>query len=122
MATQVQSDMKNAANTVKSGFKDAKDSIKSKAQDLKDDVQNKMEGSNLGDTVDNITGTLKRSFGDLTSQIEDQVGDVREMTQKYVDVLTDYYKAHPFRILVSAVGVGIVLGRLMTAKPAIAKK
>ena len=111
---------KNAAGQAKAAFKEAKETVKSKAEDVAQDLKD----SDLGESVDSLTGTLKKSFGEVTSQFEDQIGEAREMAQKYVSTLTDYYKEHPVRVLVSAVGVGIVLGRLLTSssKPMIAKK
>lgn len=111
---------KNMANQAKSAYKDIKESVKAKAQDVAQDLKD----GELGETVDSLTGTLKKSFGEVTSQFEDQIGEAREMAQKYVSTLTEYYKEHPVRVLVSAVGIGIVLGRLLAspAKPMIAKK
>lgn len=119
-AQQTVQNGKNMANQAKSAFKDAKDTVKSKAQDVAQDLQS----GDIGETVDSLTGTLKKSFGEVTSQFEDQITEARDMAQKYVGTLTDYYKEHPVRVLVSAVGIGIVLGRLLASpsKPAIAKK
>ena len=110
---------KNVANQAKSAYKDIKESVKSKAEDVAQDFKD----GDLGEKVDSLTGTLKKSFGEVSEQFESQIGEARDIAQKYMDTLTDYYKAHPVRMLASAVGVGIVLGRLMSSsKPMIAKK
>ena len=94
-------------------------SVKSKAQDLVQDLKEDLKEGN----IENLTGTLKKSFGEVSSQFEEQINEVKDVAQQYVTTLTDYYKAHPVRVLVSAVGVGIVLGRLLGGgTPMIAKK
>lgn len=125
MASQTHQAMqngKNIAKQAKAGFNEAKDAVKSKAQDLKEGVEEQMAGSEFSDMADQLTGTLKKSFGEISTQVEEQFGEVKQTAEKYVNVLTEYYKEHPVRMLVSAVGIGIVLGRVLSAKPMIAKK
>ncbi len=108
--------------TMKAAFKDAQEEIKTRGQNLKSDVMSKVQSGDLNGAADDVTNTLKQSFDEISSQIEEQFGEVRETAQKYIHELTEYAKENPVRVLVGAVGVGIVVGRLFTGKSFLSKK
>lgn len=123
MAQQQQSGQTGKiGGAMRTAFKDAQEEIKTRGQNLKSDVMSKVQNGDLDGAADEVTSTLRQSFDEISAQIEEQFGEVRETAQKYMQELTDYAKENPVRVLVGAVGVGIVIGRLFTGKSFLGRK